>query len=524
VSTWQALRARNAERKALLARDSAAEQLRQAKRSDARSQAVLKFFQNKVLAAARPKGQEGGVSRDATIREVLDQAEPEIAKAFAGEPLVEASIRNTLGVSYWYLGAQEKALRQQERALALRRRELGSGNAEAVGAMNDVAIILISLGRYREAQSLFEEAVEVKRRTLGPENPNTLRSMNNLATMMAIQGDFENAIKLAQETLDAQRRTEGPETIFTLRSEYNVAIMRRYLGQVDDARRSLEGTLRTLRRVFDPEHQDTLRVMDYLGELLLDQGHPAEARALFEPALQSQRRVLGATSDETILTMINLAETARIQGRLDEARALAEDAVELHRRTLGPEHPQSLVAVMILANVHRDQGRFREARTEYEQAIGGLRRVFSARVPELQRALNAYAWMLATAHDSRYRDGRRAVELANEVVQGVPKSQEIWTTLGAAQYRAGAWQDAIAACEKSEAVSPGRFTAANEMFLAMAHWQLGHKEQGRAWYTKALRSTEKAIQPTERELAMIRLEASHLLEVSDSELSSKGRD
>ena len=133
ASTWQALRARQAERKALAARDDAAEQLRQAKRSEARAKAVLKFFQDKVLSAARPKGQEGGLSRDATVREALDRAEPEIAMAFAGEPLVEASIRNTLGVSYWYLGDHEKALEQHKRAIALRRQELGPEHPETVG-------------------------------------------------------------------------------------------------------------------------------------------------------------------------------------------------------------------------------------------------------------------------------------------------------------------------------------------------------------------------------------------------------
>ena len=109
LATWQAMRAREAERQALAARDNAAEQLRQAKRSEARMSTVLKFFQGKVLSAPRPKGQEGGLSRDATVREALDRAEPEIATAFGGEPLVEASIRNTLGVSYWYMGEQEKA-------------------------------------------------------------------------------------------------------------------------------------------------------------------------------------------------------------------------------------------------------------------------------------------------------------------------------------------------------------------------------------------------------------------------------
>ena len=486
LATWQALRAREAERQALMARDDAAEQLRQAKRSEARAGAVLKFFLDKVLSAARPKGQEGGLSRDATVREALDRAEPEIATAFAGEALVEASIRNTLGVSYWYLGDQQKAFQQQERAVALRRQELGAGHPETVGAMNDLAIVLDRLGKFDQEQKILEEVVAVKRRTLGPEDPITLRSANNLAIVLAMQGLLEDAVKLAKETLEIQRRVEGSESITTLRSMYNLAIMRRQLGLWAEARSLFNESLETLRRVFGPDHQDTLRVINVLGELLLSQRRPAEARTLFEEALKGQRSVLGPTRDETVLTMINLADTARLEGRLDDARELAEEAVVLNRRSLGPEHPQTLFGLTILASIARDQGRFDDARKGYEKAMAVLRRTLSARTPEVQRCMADYAWMLASTADSGRRDPHRAIELANEVIQNSPKVRDVWTTLGVAHYRAGAWNDAIAALEKSEAATPGPFTAVDGLFLAMAYWQLGDKENGREWYSKPL--------------------------------------
>jgi tetratricopeptide (TPR) repeat protein len=511
------MRAREAERVALTARDNAAEQLRQAKRSEARASAVLKFFESKVLSAARPKGQEGGLRRDATVREALDRAEPEIAKAFAGEPLVEASIRNTLGVSYWYLGDQEKALHQQERAVALRRQELGLEHPETVGAMNDLAIVLDRMGKFAQEQRILEEVVEVKRRTLGPEDPVTLRSVSNLATVLAMQGLLEDAVKLAKETLEIQRRVEGPESIRTLRSMYNLAIMRRHLGQWAEARPLFDESLETLRRVFSPDHQDTLRVVNGLGELLLDQRRPAQARKLFEEALSGQRIVLGPERDETVLTMINLADAARLEGHLDEARKLAAQADALNERTLGPEHPQTLFGLTILSSIARDQGRFDDARKGYEQALALLRRTLSARTPEVQRCMADYAWMLA-ASDSRYRDPRRAIGLANELIQNSPKVRDVWTTLGVAHYRAGAWNDAIAALEKSEAAVPGVFTAANGFFLAMAYCQLGEKEKGREWYAKALQSAETANQPSRPELALFRAEASHLLGISDPKL------
>ena len=488
---------------------------------------MLKFFQDKVLSAARPKGQEGGLSRDATVREALDRAEPEIATAFAGEPLVEASIRNTLGVSYWYLGDQQKAFQQQERAVALRRQELGPGDPETVrhASMNDLAIVLDRLGKFDQEQKILEEVVAVKRRTLDPEDPIWLRSANNLAIALAMQGLLEDAVKLAKETLEIQRRVEGSESITTLRSMYNLAIMRRHLGLWAEARSLFDESLQTLRRVFSPDHQDTLRVVNGLGELLLDQRRPAEARALFEEALKGQRSILGPTRDETVLTMINLADTARLQDRLEEARKLAEEADGLNRRTLGPEHPQrQFSGLTILSSVARDQGSLDEATKGYEKAMAVLRRTLSVRTYEVQRCMADYAWMLAATADPGYRDPQRAIELANELIQNSPKVRDVWTTRGVAYYRAGAWNDATAALEKSEAAAPGLFTSANGFFLAMAYCRLGEKEKGRQWYSKALQSVETASQPTKRELELFRLEAFHLLGISDPKLPSRGED
>ena len=78
---------------------------------------MLGFFEEKVLAAARPLGQEGGLGKGVTLRAAIDAAERGIGGSFAGQPSVEASIRDTLGQSYYYEGATDLAIRQYERAL-----------------------------------------------------------------------------------------------------------------------------------------------------------------------------------------------------------------------------------------------------------------------------------------------------------------------------------------------------------------------------------------------------------------------
>jgi uncharacterized protein HemY len=135
-----------------------------------------------------------------------------------------------------------------------------------------------------------------------------------------------------------------------------------------------------------------------------------------------------------------------------------------------------------------------------------------------------YAWMLAATTDPGYRDPHRAIEMANELIQNTPKVRDVWMTLGVAHYRAGAWNDAIAALEKSEAVAPGPFTAASGFFLAMAYCQLGENEKGRECYAKTLQSVETASQPTGRELEHFRLEAFHLLGILDPKPPTKSEN
>jgi hypothetical protein len=89
VSTWQAYLATQARNEAQESykqsqpnEAKAKEQEAQARRSAAESEAVLTFFQDQVLSAARPEGQEGGLGKDVTIRKAIDAATHKIAASF----------------------------------------------------------------------------------------------------------------------------------------------------------------------------------------------------------------------------------------------------------------------------------------------------------------------------------------------------------------------------------------------------------------------------------------------------------
>jgi hypothetical protein len=84
--------------------------------------------------------------------------------------------------------------------------------------------------------------------------------------------------------------------------------------------------------------------------------------------------------------------------------------------------------------------------------------------------------------------------------------------LGVVRYRAGQFQEALTQLEKSAGLSR-RDDCARQLFLAMAHWQLGDKEKGHAFYRRAVEWLERNQSQDPEELRRFRAEADQMLGV-----------
>ena len=127
---------------------------------------------------------------------------------------------------------------------------------------------------------------------------------------------------------------------------------------------------------------------------------------------------------------------------------------------------------------------------------------------ELAEVYNELAWFLATCPDPQLRDPR-ALDLAEMAVRQTPNSAACRRTLGVAQYRAGKWEECIESLQKSLSLDSGE-GGPEPAFLAMAHWQLGHKDEARVWYDRYLNWLQKQ-PPGNEELQRFRKEAASLL-------------
>jgi tetratricopeptide (TPR) repeat protein len=100
-------------------------------------------------------------------------------------------------------------------------------------------------------------------------------------------------------------------------------------------------------------------------------------------------------------------------------------------------------------------------------------------------SLNIVAWWCCYAPDT-VTDLTAPVQMAETAVGGYPAEQKRFAlnTLGAALYRAGRIDEAIARLDESVKASEGNGVPEDWVFLAMAHHKKGHGEEARRWLEK----------------------------------------
>jgi serine/threonine protein kinase len=439
-----------------------------AQRREAETKAVLDFVDNKILAAARPEGQAGGLGPEVTLRKAIEAALSFVDQSFSDQPLIEARLRMTLAVTFGNLGDLKRLTDQTQRAHTIFSRHLGPDHPDTLTSTAALATCYHNLGRRADALKLREETLALMRAKLGPDHPNTLATMNNLALSYNHNGRHAEALKLHEECLALCKVKFGPEAYQTLGEMINIAGCYADLGRHADADELGQKTLALAKATLGPDHPYTLRFLYSLADDYKSVGRHKEAVKLYEEALPLMEAKMGPSHPIRFSSMHDLAECYSALGRHADALRLSEKTLALRRAALDPDHPDTPESMSLMAR------------------------------------------LLANCPDTSLRDPKRAVELAKDAVALAPRSARSWQALGWARYRTGAWKDSIAALEKSIELREDGGDSFQWFFLAMAHWQVGNKEQARKWHDRAVEWADKN-QPADAQLLRFRAEAAELL-------------
>ncbi len=357
---------------------------------------VRKFFQDGIIKAAQPKGQEGGLGRNVTVREAVDAVEPKIKAQFAAQPLVEAAIRHTLGTSYQLLGENGKATEQLQRAFDIRKQQLGENHADTRRTENNLDVAKAKggaiSGNIQTAQKLYQDAVAAK----GPKDRETLALQSNLAFEYQKNKQYDTAMETFVAVRDRLTETFGADDKDVLAAMNNIATVSFFLNQREVALKQFEEVLARRKAVLKPaDHPDTLKSLNNVAAMYSHGQRYVDSVRLFEEALWMRMRAIGPQHPDTIETIQNFGQTVEIIDGMDRETARGKkipNAEAALRRCLVvlpkkmPDHwlifeTQSLLG-WVLVDAGKDQ--FPEAESMLTKGYEGLKNG-ADKIPAVER-------------------------------------------------------------------------------------------------------------------------------------------
>jgi len=288
-----------------------------------KAERINAFLQN-MLASAHPDNLKGP---DVTVRTILDEAAREVAVEFKDEPEIEAALHDTIGRTYYGIGAYDAAQEHLQVAVVQRRGLLGA-DAEAVAdSARELANVLQRRGDNDAAESLYREALAIYRRRLGDDDLKVATALNNLAGVLQARGDYRGARDALRKALEIRRRRLGDE------------------------------------------HRDVARILSSLGFVVLREGDSSAAESLYRQALAIYRKEPGREDSAVAYAMNSLAVLLRDRGDLDAAEPLLRDVLALRRRLQGDAHPEVASSLNNLAILYVDRGDLDAAEPLYREAL-----------------------------------------------------------------------------------------------------------------------------------------------------------
>jgi serine/threonine protein kinase/Flp pilus assembly protein TadD len=445
------------------ARQATHEALRVADRHAMEAQEVIGFFIDDMIGAATPEKKLG---RPVSVDEVLARADRAIEGKFPGQPLVEASIRQTLGEADQKLGRYDQAERHLTRARELRIALLGPEHPDTLALSNDLATVLRDEGRWEEARHLFERVGEARQRVLGPEHPDTLASLGYRALLARDRDDQEQARQLFGHLLEVRRRVLGPDHPSTLGTMNNLAFVLRYQGKQDQAGPLIDQVLEAQMRVLGPEHPKTLDALENRGHWLCDVNELDAAQTIYERVLRGRQRHYGPDHADVIEMQKAIASTLAGQGKWELASARYKDLLAAR--------PDSCVARLDLALLDLRRG-----------DLPGYRGHCAVVLRQIGAGVNprdlAWAAKICSLLPGAVEDPTIPLELARRAVETTPTSPSLQLARGAAAYRAERFSEAVASLEKTRnlGIDLVRMREQADLFLAMALWRLDRHDEAR---------------------------------------------
>jgi len=337
-----------------------------------------------------------------TAREMLDKGATRIQTELAGQPVIQATLLDTVGTVYMGLGLYDQAKPLLNAAVAQRRDLREQNPAQLSESLNHLGDVLTLQAAYDEAARNYQEALALQRAQ--PDNPQVrallAKGQFGLGVVLYQQGRFPEAERSLRDALVTQEQLFGETHGDIARTLQNLAKVVEAAGDLDAAIPIMQSAVDMQRKMRGKlPHPDLAEELNDLGYMRQQNGDYAAAEALFTESLAMKRVLLGEEHPEIAMGLNNLAYLFHDKGDLKRAEATYREALKMQRELLGNVHPDVANTLNNIAFVQDDKGDLVGALVTERECLSIYRGLFPGDHPEVARIMNRIGYWLVETHE-----------------------------------------------------------------------------------------------------------------------------
>ncbi len=306
--------------------------------------------------------------------------------------------------SLYQVGQSQLALSICLYALSITQRKPQELLDELSRTRNNHAAILITLGRFSEAEEILKTHLAILKKHRGPLHLSIATILNNLGELYRQRGQHHEAYPLIQESLIIRLQLLPESHSLVAQSRHNLGSLEFSLGQLKAADEMLSAAL-AVRREFSTEAgraQALIPTLVTLSDIRLQQRFPHLALGLAEEAVELAQGLYGPTSPKLIPMSLLLSEIKRQLKRYDDAEKDYLHAEELAKKNNINDPMQQATLLVGKSGILFDQKKFNQSEYALDDAMKIVRKAHSQHHPEVSRLLI----LLAKVYDKGHRDNR----------------------------------------------------------------------------------------------------------------------
>jgi tetratricopeptide (TPR) repeat protein len=240
-----------------------------------------------------------------------------------------------------------------------------------------LAVSLINLGRWHDAEKILLEVIELQKTIGSLDTSEMLKTNNELGRVLLELGDYSRASETLQVGFDSSVQLDTQNSIESIDRMRLLGITYRLQGKLDEGQALLQPALELAKNQFGSEHRMVVVIANDLAALYQTRGEFDLAIPLFEESLELSKKIHGEFHHNTIEKINNLALARRENGDIEVAARLLQRAYESGLKRRGKKHPEVLRSLMNWGEVLSEQGEhtkaielLSEARQGFEETVG----------------------------------------------------------------------------------------------------------------------------------------------------------